>query len=300
MTMAEASLKELYSILFADISGSTALYEKLGDTMAQAQIGAHLEKIATVVAAHHGKVIKTIGDELMCRFDDPAEAMQASCEIHKLMERQTDVNGGVPLATRIGIHYGPAILKDNDLFGDAVNVAARVTSLAKPQQTLTTATTVSALPSSKAIKTRRLDQTHLKGKQETLILHEVLWHQENLTLLGTGYSPGAGAAERLVLRYGDTTRVIERGVSSFTIGRDATCNLQLLSSLASRLHGKIEHRVGKFVFADHSANGTYIRLPGIDDLFLRREELPLFGSGVIACGEKIKDDSPHLIHFSCE
>jgi adenylate cyclase len=297
--MAEASsTKDLYTILFADISGSTTLYEKFGDTIAQAQIGDRLDKIAAVVSAHQGRVIKTIGDELMCRFDDPAAAMQASCEIHELMSRQTDVNG-VALSTRIGIHCGPAILKDNDLFGDAVNIAARVTSLAKAQQTLTTEATVTALPANNALSTRKLDQTHVKGKQETLVLHEVIWEQENLTVLSTSYS-ASGSAERVVLRYGDTTRIVERATSGFTIGRDPSCQLQLLSSLASRLHGKIEYRGGKFLFADHSANGTYIRLPDIDDLFLRREELPLFGTGVIACGEKIKDDSEHLIHFSCE
>jgi class 3 adenylate cyclase len=296
--MAEASSKELYTILFADISGSTTLYEKMGDTLAQYQIGDRLEKIAVVVTAHRGKVIKTIGDEIMCRFETPAEALRASCEIHELMQSQTDVNG-VVLSTRIGIHHGPAILKDNDLFGDAVNVAARVTGLAKARQTLTTETTIAALSAGAGLNTRKLDQAHVKGKQEALVLHEVIWEQENLTVLSTTYST-LGAAERIVLRYGDTTKVVERNNAGFTIGRDPTCQLQLLSSVASRLHGKIEYRAGKFLFADHSANGTYVRLPDIDDLFLRREELHLFGSGIIACGEKIRDESPHLIRFSCE
>jgi adenylate cyclase len=295
--MAEAGSKDLYTILFADISGSTALYEKMGDALAQYQIGDRLEKIAGVVTAHQGKVIKTIGDEIMCRFETPAEAMRASCEIHELMQCQADVNG-VILSTRIGIHHGPAILKDNDLFGDAVNIAARVTGLAKARQTLTTETTIAALSADTGLNTRQLDQTHVKGKQEALVLHEVIWEQENLTVLSTAYS--SLGAERIVLRYGDTTKIVERKNAGFTIGRDPTCQLQLLSSTASRLHGKIEYRAGKFLFADHSANGTYVRLPELDDLFLRREELPLSGSGVIACGEKIKDDSPHLIHFRCE
>jgi class 3 adenylate cyclase len=296
--MAEAGSKDLYTILFADISGSTTLYEKMGDTLAQYQIADRLEKIAAVATRHQGKVIKTIGDEIMCRFETPAEAMRASCAIHELMLNQTDVNG-VALSTRIGIHHGPVILKDNDLFGDAVNVAARVTSLAKAQQTLTTETTISALSADSGLNTRKLDQAHVKGKQEALVLHEVIWEQENLTVLATTFS-SLGAAQRIVLRYGDTTQVVERNNTGFTIGRDPSCQLQLLSSVASRLHGKIEYRAGKFLFIDNSANGTHVRLPELDDLFLRREELPLFGSGIIACGEKIRDESPHLIHFSCE
>ncbi|HKQ30669.1 MAG TPA: adenylate/guanylate cyclase domain-containing protein [Burkholderiales bacterium] len=296
--MAAAGSKDLYTILFADISGSTTLYEKMGDTLAQYQIGDRLEKIAGVVTTHQGKVIKTIGDEIMCRFETPAEALRASCEIHKLMQCQTDVNG-VVLSTRIGIHHGPAILKDNDLFGDAVNVAARVTSLAKARQTLTTETTVAALSADTGLNTRQLDQAHVKGKQEALVLHEVIWEQENLTVLATSYS-SLGAAERIVLRYGETTKVVERNNAGFTIGRDPSCQLQLLSSIASRLHGKIEYRGGKFLYVDNSANGTYVRSPELGELFLRREELPLFGSGIIACGEKINDESPHLIRFSCE
>ena len=96
------------------------------------------------------------------------------------------------------------------------------------------------------------------------------------------------------------TQIINGKGEAFVIGRDDGCHLQVFSTLASRQHGKIEHRMGKFVFVDHSANGTYISLPEIDNLFIHREELPLFGSGILCCGEKIRDDNPHLIHFACE
>jgi class 3 adenylate cyclase len=297
--MADTGTEKLYTILFADIAGSTALYEKLGDAAAQAQIGLRLDKIAGVVASFRGTVIKSIGDELMCRFDAPADAVQAACEIHELMERQTDTTG-VRLATRIGIHRGTAIQQDNDLFGDAVNVAARVTALAKAEQTLATDATVRALPAVRAVQTRQLNRAAVKGKQETLDLHEVLWRHDNLTVLSGSRTVAAGAGDRLVLTYQGITRALERGAPALLLGRDPGCQLQVVSSLASRMHGKIEHRMGKFVFVDHSANGTYIRLPDIENLFLQREELPLFGSGVICCGEKITDASPHLIHFACE
>lgn len=144
--MTASVAEKRYTILFADISGSTVLYEKFGDRTAQAQIGLRLEKIAAAVTARGGTVIKSIGDELMCSFDDPGAALAVSREVHEIMDRQTDV-GGVRLAARVGVHYGPAISKDNDLFGDAVNVAARVTALAKAKQTLTTEQTIDALPS---------------------------------------------------------------------------------------------------------------------------------------------------------
>lgn len=288
-----------YAIAFVDISGSTALYEKIGDQAAHTQIGMQLEKIAAVISAQHGTVIKYIGDELMCRFDNPADAVLAACEIHELMDRQTDVNG-VPLTVRIGLHYGPALLRDNDLFGDAVNVAARVAGLAQSRQTLTTDATIAALPPTEATMTRMLHHAPVKGKQDALVLYEVLWRQENLTVLRASRMQKQGVHERLVLSYQGSTRVIEAGDAAFTLGRDSSCSLPIGSTVASRLHGKIEHRLGKFVYTDHSANGSYIRMPDIENLFVNREQLPLFGSGIIACGEKINDQSQHLIHFACE
>jgi class 3 adenylate cyclase len=300
MAMTDNELQHSCTILFADISGSTALYERLGDAAAQQMIGLTLGKISAVVATHHGAIVKSIGDELMCCFESPSDALHASCAIHDSLDQQTDP-GGIRLAVRIGIHYGPAIRKDSDLFGDAVNVAARVTALAKAQQTLTTAQTVEALAPADRTLTRSLNQTPVKGKVELLALHEVIWRQENLTVLHLSRTQGmGGASNRLVLRQGDRTLAIGGGGAAFTLGREEGCQLQVQSTLASRQHGKIEHRMGKFVFIDHSANGTYISLPDIDNLFLHREELPLFGSGIISCGEKIQDKNPHLIHFACE
>lgn len=291
--------QDRYAIVFVDISGSTALYEKIGDHAAHARIGTQLQKIGAAVAGHRGTVIKSIGDELMCRFDRPDDAVQASCGIHELMENQTDITG-VPLTVRIGLHYGPAILKDGDLFGDAVNVAARVASLAQARQTLTTDATVAALSPAESAMTRILNQTPVKGKQDALVVHEVLWRQENLTVLRSSRMQLLGAHDRLALTYQGVTKVIEAGGGAFTLGRDIGCSLQIGSTVASRLHGKIEHRTGKFVYTDHSANGTYVRMPDIDNLFVNREQLPLFGVGAIACGEKIGNDATHLIHFACE
>jgi len=299
--MTDSGQQRHYAILFADITGSTALYERLGDVAAQAHIGLRLDKIASIVATHAGKVIKTIGDEIMCSFEDPAAALRASREIHEVMDRQTDA-GGQRLSARIGAHYGPAILKDNDLFGDAVNVAARVAGLAKGQQTLTTAQTVGALKPVDQGMIRLLSQAPVKGKSEALVLHEVIWRQENLTVLSTSRTQtSGGASERIVLSYqGRIVAVDGKAGSPFTFGRDDSCHLQIKTTLASRQHGKIEHRMGKFVYVDHSANGSYINLPEISNLYLHREEIPLFGAGTLCCGEKIKDGNEHLIHFSCE
>jgi hypothetical protein len=236
----------------------------------------------------------------MCCFDNPGDAVRASCEIHDAMEQQAGVED-LRLAVRIGIHYGTAISKDNDLFGDAVNVAARITSLAKAKQTLTSAQTVAMLTPIEQTMTRPLSLTPVKGKVEMLALQEVIWQQNNLTLLHTSRTQNVGGlSQRIVLKYQDRTLTIEGNGASFVVGREDNCHLQILSTHASRQHGKIEYRTGKFVFVDQSANGTYISLPDINNLFIHREELPLFASGILCCGEKIQDGNANLIHFACE
>lgn len=289
------------TVLFADISGSTSLYERLGDTVAQQLIGLRLDKITAAVQAHQGRVVKCIGDEVMCAFNHPDHAVRCAIAIHDMLEQQTNP-GGINLKVRIGLHHGRVLHKDNDLFGDAVNVAARVAGLAKAEQTLTTGQTIDVLSPEEIARTRRLDQTPVKGKTEMLVLHEVIWRPDNLTVLHTRHTQNqSGMSERLVLSYQGQTRAIHgNGQTGFTLGRDAGCSLPIASTVASRQHAKIQHRHGKFIFIDHSANGSYISLPDIDNLFLHREELPLFGSGVISCGEKIQEGGPHLIHFACE
>jgi len=195
------------TILFADITGSTALYERLGDANAQQLIGLTLEKVGNVVAAHRGAIIKSIGDELMCSFDSPSEALHASCAIHDTLDQLTDP-GGMYLSMRIGMHFGPTIRKDNDFFGDAVNVAAHIAAMAKGQQTLTTAQTVETLSSADTAITRRLDFTPVKGKAEAMVLHEVVWRQENMTVLHMNRTRTGESSESNVLTYHDQTLAI--------------------------------------------------------------------------------------------
>ena len=116
------------TILFADISGSTRLYELLGDAPARAKVASCLKLLTDVTERYGGTVIKTIGDEIMCTYPDAETAVNAACEMHEiLMDDITEtVSGLISLAIRVGLHHGPAILEAGDVYGDAVNVAARL------------------------------------------------------------------------------------------------------------------------------------------------------------------------------
>src|SRR6266705_772523 len=124
------------AILFADVSGSTALYEKLGDKPAAKMIEACLGELRAVVAKWEGKVVKTIGDELMVVFGRPEVACAAAREMQQRVNALPPT-GGVTLAIRIGVHYGPVLVEKSDFWGDGVNTAARLAGSARIEARLT-------------------------------------------------------------------------------------------------------------------------------------------------------------------
>ncbi|MCP4392122.1 MAG: adenylate/guanylate cyclase domain-containing protein, partial [Gammaproteobacteria bacterium] len=164
------------AIMFADISGSTQMYDQLGDEAAKRTIDKCLGQLQIVTEAHKGVVIKKIGDELMCRFDS-ADAAVSAARVSQSEIKALGTLENTLLAIRAGIHYGEVIEDDNDIFGDAVNIAARMAGIAKGGQIITTADTVSELNPELGSQARQVDLTRVKGKQEKLAVFEVLWEQ---------------------------------------------------------------------------------------------------------------------------
>jgi len=181
-----------------------------------------------------------------------------------------------------------------------VNVAARMSVIARAGQIITTRETVAALPENLVQKTRLYDSTSVKGKQDNLVIYEVTWEEEgNATIFVASTNPGSrpeAAPITMELRYQGSARTVEMG-STLGIGRAETCDFAVGSPLASRVHARIESRRGKFVFIDQSTNGSYVRTEDGNVVYLRREELPLWGKGEISLGEAFGDDSTHLLHF---
>jgi len=286
------------AILFADIAGSTRLYETLGNRPAQELVDRTLSGMTRIAGRHEGILVKTIGDEIMCRFPSADQAVAAAIDIQAAL-RDGDIPTGRPLQVRIGLQYGPAILKNKDLFGDSVNVAARASGIAKGGQIITTRDTVDALSPALAAKTRMFDVATVKGKEEALFIYEVLWEEENVTrIIRLDHSTGAALPHHtLTLRYQDRQKRVDTG-SAVTLGRAESCDLVIPSPLASRLHARIEFRRGKFILIDQSTNGSYVWTADGKEVFLRREELPLWGTGFISLGEAVREGAPHLIAYS--
>lgn len=288
------------SILFADVCGSTRLYETLGDQRAQAVIGECILFMLDVVERHRGTLIKTIGDEIMVRFEDPNDGVRAAMEIQEDNEAGRHY-AGQRISLRAGIHHGPAILDDGDVFGDAVNVAARMAGIAKATQIITTGETVANLNPDLQDMAREFDRTTVKGKTEVLTICELLWEADDVTTMNVP-STTARAPEIavLVLNYaGNEQHISSAAQPVFTIGRGSQADMVIPAPLASRVHCRFEFRRGKFVLVDQSTNGTFVRTADGENVYLRREELLVWGMGFISLGEEIAERNQHLIRFSC-
>lgn len=291
-----------FAVMFADVAGSTRLYERLGDHTANQMISGAIKLAAGLIKKNDGIIVKHIGDEVMCRFSSADNAVKCACEIHELMEVQP-IKHGAGLVFRIGINWGPAILRDDgDIFGDAVNLAARMAGLAKARQIITTEFIKERLNSLELRpKCREIDRTHVKGKVDAISIIEVMWEPNNVTHMSTIISNNVAHTDNdkpLFLYYQDKTQELPTDSQAFTFGRDKSCNQMIASTLASRIHAKIECRRGKFVLIDESTNGTYLQIHNNQAIFLRREEAFLQGTGFISFGEELNPQSDFIIRYS--
>jgi len=292
-------------VMFADVAGSTAMYENMGDDLARERISKALNMLISISRRHNGKLVKTIGDEILVYFNDVDMAVFAAKAIQETMEddRSPETIG---VSIRIGMQYGSTILENDDVFGDTVNVAARIASMAKARQILCTQEIAFMVKNAELSNNMRpYDRLRVKGRNEHLDVYLFAWEEEeDLTNMATASSFTNPArydqVKNLTLTYEARPYVIPADTTSYILGRGKDCELIIKGDLISRHHSRIEHRRGKFILTDQSTNGTFLRTAEGQDIFLRREEFTVFGSGYISLGKKVSPGDPHLIEFICE
>ncbi len=288
------------TVLFVDISGSTRLYEELGDAHALTRVASCLRLLQRAADELKGRVIKSTGDGLMCAFADADAALQAARTMHVRVLEQTGL-GGPALGIHVGCHYGPVIEDGGDLYGDCVNAAARVAGLARVGQIIATQEVVAQLAGPARDTVRMLDRVTVKGKREPLQIYEFMWQEdaEEQTTLGTRF--GEDRVPRLRLAYGERVLWFDgSGAGQVGLGRDAVCDIVVGDRKASRQHASIEKRRDKFVLADHSSNGTFVAIGDEPEVCLRREELMLRGRGRIGLGHRTSEAEATVVEFLCE
>ncbi len=300
LTQAGTMRSRFATVLFADVVGSTKLYETHGDAVAHRTIDACVAVMRRATEAAGGRVVKTIGDEVMSVFAEADAAARAAVSMHVGINAMPPM-GGLRLMIRIGFQGGPVLQKESDVFGDTVNLAARLTEQAAGGQIITSRETAGTLTGEWRLMARDLYGVKVRGKVEEVELAELLWKvDENSTVMLRGSAPRP-KAPGAVLRLKYRTREIRmrRENDSLVIGREADCGIVVADNMASRRHCTIERRQDKFVLKDHSTNGSFVTNEGDAELLLRREEVTLLKHGWIAFGPP-RAGTQELVEFFLE
>jgi adenylate cyclase len=290
------------TVLFADLRGSTALYETLGNTEATTVVTRSVALIAQIVSTSGGVVVKTLGDGLMAVFAEPAAAVAAADEMHDSLDRIGPPHAGkhMPvLKLQVGLAHGEVIEMSGDCFGDAVNVAARLLDHAGDNETLATASVVKGLADDLRSRFRSLDKVQLRGRVEPVHVH---------LLEGRRFGDTAATAygdllpnlepEGIRLIWLDMNRVYAGPSLPVVLGRSPQVTYCIDDSRVSRSHARIDWHGGAFQLTDLSFNGTYVRFSnGAEIVSLRRGTCTLHGSGLIGLGATLTDPTAPSVRF---
>jgi len=205
--------------------------------------------------------------------------------MHRALERHNAAQE-TSIHIRIGINYGPALREASDVFGDVVNVGARMETLAGANQIFLTETAYEALAADLRQSSRPVGRFPVKGKQSDVGVYEVLWKTEDLTIVSPILASDLIPKASLTLDFENQKIVLSKDQPRLTIGRSHNCDVVVTEEFVSRTHATIEYRRGKFILIDQSTNGTYVSVADGGTSHLRREEFPLQGSGCIFPGHK--------------
>lgn len=281
-------------ILFADVVGSTKLYDEFGDRIAADQVTRCLNQLTQITQSHNGSLIKTIGDAVLCCFDDADMAIKAANRMQEAT-RSMRTPSNKNLEIRVGAHFGNYIENEDDIAGDVVNIAARLSAIAGPRRIIISEDIIERLDSHERVKTRAYDRVTLKGKTNENTLYEYLWEMTDVTTISIPIPVENMALHLLQIEYHNRRYSVSSTSNNFTIGRHNDCDITVDSHMSSRFHARIEYHRGKFLLVDESTNGTFV-LTNNEELYIRRENLPLVGTGLISLGESTRH-SKQLIRF---
>lgn len=286
------------TILFADLAGSTGLYERLGDTAAHAVVSEALARWSEIITQNGGRVVKALGDGLFAVLPGPDDAVRAAEALHRSLDEGA-ARREVTLVGRMALHAGPVLERDGDVFGDAVNVASRLATLAKPRQILTSGEMAQLLDPATRDRLRSLGRTRVKGRAAELELHEWVWEASMVTEVVRIEAP-ADTAATLVVTAPNTACSVNAERSRITIGRQPFNDLVVDDTRVSRLHARIEMRGTRFVLCDESSNGTHLMPIGSKSSVLHGEERDLGAMGFIGLGAAPCPGEPHTVEYRIE
>ncbi len=295
------------TVLFADLRGSTALYESLGNAEATSVVTHCINAMTGPVARQRGEVVKTLGDGLMAVFDEPAAAVAAAMQMHDVLEGMVlrgHERGASPglraLRLQVAMARGEIVEMAGDCFGDAVNVAARLLDHAGDNETLITSETLDGLPQDLRQRFRSLDKLALRGRAEPVLVHVLGGRRSGSDQVATQFGDVAMTVQEpdgLRLLWAGQQRVFASQQMPVVLGRSPQATFCVDDTRVSRSHARVDWVGGAFQLTDLSFNGTYVRFADGEIVSLRRGSCTLHGAGTIGLGSSPGDSSSACVNF---
>jgi adenylate cyclase len=291
------------TVVFADLVGSTGIFERLGDATAGRFVTQLTAAFSKTFEEHNGRVVKLLGDGLFVVFPAEVDALAACVAIQQRLHSRPILPGGAgsPVQIQMGIESGEVVEIEGDCYGDAVNSAARLADLAGAEQILTTQRVRNALPALQQAQLRSLGPMHLRGKSELTEVYRVDWQVDrdaDATVMGVSMLKMPLEAHLELSAAGQTVKLSPRG-ERLTIGRATTVSLSVNDARVSRVHAVVEWRGGQFVLGDASSFGTWVYFGSqTEPVVLRRTECYVVGSGQIALGCEREAEAAPLVSFA--
>ncbi|MBL0720100.1 adenylate/guanylate cyclase domain-containing protein [Piscinibacter sp. Jin2] len=297
-------------MLFADLRGSTGLFERLGNAPAAAQVAERIAALVALARAHHGQAVKTLGDGLMAVFAEPVHALQAA-EAMQQAAAHAPADGARRLALRLALSHGELVAVGEDWLGDGLNVAARLLDRAGDEEILASAELVAALDGDERARFQRLGPLHLRGRQAPVQVYRLpAALQRGATALTVAFEASRqggvpAQAQRLSLRGEQLKLSLGPADLPISLGRDRAATVALTQPRVSRSHARIEWREGSFELIDLSANGSFLRFLGEDGKpgelrALHRSLCALRGQGLISLGGPPGSAGSAMLAFQVE
>jgi len=288
-------------VMFADVSGSTALFERLGDKEAMHAVERCLKRMKRSIDGYKGKTIQVVGDELLGAFETAEDACQAAIDMQQRIADLPPVSG-LKLTIRIGLHCGEVLDDGKKLTGSPVSTAARIAGIARRNQILCSSLLVQALAEPSFISADPVPELgNVPEDGEALALFQINWpNYQGVTANSAHSAFGPSSAvpvDRLCVRHRGKAFLLDDKTPVLTIGRDLGCKLIIDDRKASRQHARVERRGDGFYLVDTSTNGCFVTLSGRQEVMVRRHEMQLESRGQISFGNSGNDPLADIAEF---
>ncbi|MDP2442391.1 adenylate/guanylate cyclase domain-containing protein [Rhodoferax sp.] len=296
------------TVVFADLFGSTGVFESLGNVKATEAVTQATNWVAEKITANGGKVVKLLGDGVLATFKKSSEAIAAVVDIQRSHQsRLATLPPQLYMPLRIGVVRGDVILVDDDCYGDAVNTASRLSELTGPHQIWVNDKAIENSPKLNDVHFRFLGPIAIRGRSEPCNVYQIEWQEDENSDYFTIQAPTNHATERadldalggqISLSFNEHHQAFQAFELPIHIGRFRQVDFIVNDPRVSRTHASIVWRNGSFMLVDESSYGSWVRFAGSGaDLMLRRDECVLHGQGQIALGTSFSDPSAPIVSF---